>query len=213
MKKISYWGQPIAVFALVMSAVGSLMTPTTAAPSTKTDNIQQLAQRDLVGQCRAAKTRIAIHREPSTTSQADRILVTDERVTLADNGNNQGWIRISTPIAGFVQAQSLTSCSGVVANPTPNRPAPAPSATTSSLCRIVTYNGPEGGLAIRSRPDRAAPRTDGVKLGDRVTLRTSPPPLNLDKDGRDWVEVIAPSRGWISRGFPSTQSTNLGVCP
>lgn len=219
MKKISYWGQPIAVFALVMSAVGSLMTVATAVPSTTTDNIKQsestsvqLAQRDLVGQCRAAKTRITIHREPSTTSPADRVLTTDERVTLADNGNGRGWIRISTPIAGFVQAADLTACSGVVVNPTPKPTPPAPT-TTTSLCRVVTYNGPEGGLAIRSRPDKTAPRTDGVRLGDRVTLRTSPPPSNLDKEGRDWLEVTAPSRGWISSGFPSAKSTNLGACP
>ncbi|HAJ59982.1 MAG TPA: SH3 domain-containing protein, partial [Cyanobacteria bacterium UBA8543] len=84
---------------------------------------------------------------------------------------------------------------------------------TSSRCRIVTYNGPEGGLAIRNQPDRNAPRIDGVNFGQKVTLRTSPPPSNVDKDGRDWVEVVAPSRGWVSNGFPSSQSANLGLCP
>lgn len=218
MKKISNWGQSLTIFALGLSTVGSMMAPATALPSTTTDHVQQsestsfqLAQRDLVGQCRAAKAKLAIHREPSTTSPADRILATDEQVTLADNGNNRGWIRISAPIAGFVEASDLTSCSGVVVNPNP-KPTP-PATSTTSLCRVVTYNGPEGGLAIRSRPDRIAPRVDGVKLGDRVTLRTSPPPSNLDKDGRDWVELTAPSRGWISNGFPSSKSMNLGGCP
>lgn len=210
MKMISYWGQPVALLVLVLSGFGSLITPAQAVP----ENNLQLAQRDLVGQCRAAKQRLPIHRQPTTSSQADRVLATDEQVTLADNGNGNGWIRISAPIAGFVEASNLTACSGnVVVNP---KPAPAPKPTpapTSSLCRVVTYNGPEGGLAIRSRPDRAAARTDGVKLGDRVTLRTSPPPTNLDKDGRDWVELTAPSRGWISNGFPSSKSMNLGNCP
>lgn len=216
--KMSYWGQSVALLALVVSAVGSAIAPAHAVPGTTTEKIQ-LAQEDLVGQCRAAKARIAIHREPSSSSPADRILVTNERVTLADNGNGQGWVRISAPIAGFVQASDLASCSGGVAvNPAP-KPAPAPAptttttTTTTSLCRVVAYNSPEGGLAIRSRPDRTAPRTDGVKFGDRVTLRTSPPPSNLDKDGRDWVEVTAPSRGWVSNGFPSSRSMNLGPCP
>lgn len=214
MKMISYWGQPFAVF-VVLTAVGNLIAPASAVPNTTTDNMQ-LAQRDLVGQCRAAKARITIHRQPSSSSPSDRVLATDERVTLADNGNGNGWIRISAPIAGFVEASDLTSCSGnVVVNPTP-KPAPAPApttATTTSLCRVVTYNGPEGGLAIRSRPERTAPRIDGVKLGDRITLRTSPPPANVDKDGRDWVEVTAPSRGWISNGFPSTKAMNVSNCP
>jgi len=227
MKKMSYWGQPFALFALVLSAVGSLMAPATAVPSTTTDNSMQqsaptslqrqnnmqLAQVDLVGQCRAAKQRIPVYRQPSSTSPADRILTTNERVTLADNGNGRGWIRISSPIAGFVEAANLTSCSGVAVNPTP-RPTPQPTPQpTSSLCRVVTYNGPEGGLAIRSRPDRSAPRVDGVKLGDRVTLRTSPPPSTLDTEGRDWVEVTAPTRGWISNGFPRSRSANIGTCP
>jgi hypothetical protein len=216
MKMISYWGQPVALM-VVLSALSSLIAPAYALPGTTTDTTQ-LAQRDLVGQCRAAKQRLPIYRQPATSSPSDRILATDEPVTLADNGNGNGWIRISAPIAGFVQAANLSVCSGPVAvNPKPV-PAPAPPtkpvpAPTSSLCRVVTYNGPEGGLAIRSKPDRAAPRVDGVKFGDRVTLRTSPPPSNLDKDGRDWVELTAPSRGWISNGFPSSKSMNIGNCP
>lgn len=219
MKMINYWGQPVA-FLVLLSAVSSLIAPARAISETTTNNIQ-LAQRDLVGQCRAAKQRLPIYRQPATSSPSDRILATDEPVTLADNGNGNGWIRISAPIAGFVQAANLSACSGSVAvNPTPPKPAPAPTpapkpapAPTSSLCRVVTYNGPEGGLAIRSKPDRTAARVDGVKFGDRVTLRTSPPPANLDKDGRDWVELTAPSRGWISNGFPSSKSMNIGNCP
>lgn len=210
MKMKSFWGQPVALM-VVLSAVSSLIAPAQAIPEQTTETMQ-LAQRDLVGQCRAANQRLPIYRQPTTSSPSDRILVTGEQVKLADNGNNNGWIRISAPIAGFVEASNLRNCGGVVVNPTPPRPAPAP-APTNSLCRVVIYNGPEGGLAIRSRPDRTAPRTDGVKFGDRVTLRTSPPPINLDKDGRDWVEVTAPSRGWISNGYPSSRSMNIGYCP
>lgn len=212
MKMKSFWGQPVALM-VVLSAVSSLIAPAQAIPE-QTTNTVQLAQRDLVGQCRAAKQRLPIYRQPNTSSPSDRILATDEQVKLADNGNNNGWIRISAPIAGFVEAANLSACAGVVVNPTPPKPAPAPApAQTSSLCRVVTYNGPEGGLAIRSKPDRTAPATDGVKFGARVTLRTSPPPSNLDKDGRDWVEVTAPSRGWISNGYPSAKSMNIGYCP
>lgn len=224
MKKMSRWGKPVALFALVLSAVGGLKAPATAVTSTTTAKIIQesespLLQRSgnfqlaqgLVGQCRAAKVRIFVYSQRSTTSQTVRTLAPNEQVTLADDGA-AGWVAISSPEPGYVRASELTTCQAAN-RPTPN-PAPSPAPNqTSSLCRIVTYNGPEGGLAIRSRPDRSAPRVDGVKLGDRVTLRTSPPPSTLDKDGRNWVEVTAPSRGWISNGFPSAKSTNIGSCP
>lgn len=238
MKKMSYWGQSMALLALVLSAVGSVNSLATAATSTKTANsIQksestslqhsgnlQLAQ-GIVGQCRAAGRRIFVYSQRSTTSQTVRTLSPNEQVTLADDGA-AGWVAISSPEVGYVRASELISCP-VAERPTPRprlRPRPRPAASpapapatatnqTSSRCRIVTYNGPEGGLAIRTQPDRNAPRIAGVNFGEKLTLRTSPPPSNLDKDGRDWVEVIAPSRGWISNGFPSTNSTNIAPCP
>lgn len=225
MKKMSHWGKSAAFLALGLSAIGSLNASATAVPNTITTNIiqdskptsfqpqsnLQLAQGGLLGQCRAAKDRIFVYTQRSTTSQTLRTLAPNEQVTLADDGA-AGWAAISSPEPGYVRASELTTCQAAN-RPTPN-PAPNPATNqTSSLCRIVTYNGPEGGLAIRSRPDRSAPRVDGVKLGDRVTLRTSTPPSTLDKDGRNWVEVTAPSRGWVSNGFPSAKSSNIGPCP
>lgn len=232
MKKMSYWGQSMALLAVVLSTVGGVKTLATTATSTTTANVIQKSEstslqhpgnlklaQSIVGQCRAAGRRIFVYSQRSTSSQTVRTLAPDEEVKLADDGA-AGWVAISSPEVGYVRASELVTCS-VPDRPTPRprpRPAPAPapapaSNQTSSRCRIVTYNGPEGGLAIRTEPDRNAPRTNGVKFGDRVTLRTSPPPSNLDKDGRDWVEVIAPSRGWVSNGFPSSKSTTLGPCP
>ncbi len=223
MKKMSHWGMPVALFAIGLSAIGGLKAPATAVTSTPTAKIIQQSEptslqrsdnfqlaQGLVGQCRAAKQRIFVYSQRSTTSQTVRTIAPNEQVTLADDGA-AGWVAISSPEPGYVRASELTTCQAAN-RPTPN-PAPNPAPNqTSSLCRIVTYNGPEGGLAIRSRPDRSAPRVDGVKLGDRVTLRTSTPPSTLDKDGRNWVEVTAPSSGWISNGFPSAKSTNIGPC-
>ncbi len=219
MKKMSHWAKPVALFAIVLSAVGSMKAPAAVSGTTPANTIQdseptsfqrqgnfRLAQGGLVGQCRAAKQRIFVYSQRSTTSQTIRTLAPNEQVTLADNGSG-GWIAISSPATGYVQANNLTACSGVVVKPTPT-----PN-QTSSLCRVVTYNGPEGGLAVRSRPEKSAPRIAGVYLGSRVTLRTSPPPSTLDREGRAWVEITAPSRGWISNGFPSTKSTNTGPCP
>jgi hypothetical protein len=232
MKKISYWGQSMALSALVLSTVGGVKTLATIATSTTTANIVQKAEptslhhpgnfqlaQGIVGQCRAAGRRIFVYSQRSNSSQTVRTLAPNEQVTLADDGA-AGWVAISAPTVGYVRASELIACP-ISNRPTPTpkpKPAPAPapapaSNQTTNRCRIVTYNGPEGGLAIRTQADRNAPRVNGVKFGDRVTLRTSPPPSNLDKDGRDWLEVVAPSRGWISNGFPSSKSANVGPCP
>jgi hypothetical protein len=223
MKKMSYWGIPVALFALGLGGMEGFKEPATAVSSPKTTSALQKSEptslqqqgnvqvaQGLIGQCRAPIQRIFLYSQRSTSSPTIRTIGPDERVTLADNGGG-GWIAISSPEPGYVRASDLTTCQSVTPakpNPTPN---PTPN-TTSSLCRIVTYNGPEGGLAIRSRPESTAPRVDGVKFGERVSLRTSPPPSTLDKDGRDWVEVTTPSRGWLSNGFPNSKSPNLGSC-
>jgi hypothetical protein len=234
MKNKSIRGMPVALLALVLSAVAGLESAAAVNNPTTTNTLQkskhtsfQLAQ-GIVGQCRAAKQRIFVYSQRSTSSPTVRTIDSNEQVTLADDGA-VGWIAISAPAVGYVRASELTTCQSVTPSkpsPTPPAPSPAPPApsprpstpptpppsnTTTSLCRVVAYNGPEGGLAIRTRPDRVAPRVDGARFGDRVTLRTSPPPITVDKDGRNWIEVTAPSRGWISNGYP--KSPNLGLCP
>jgi hypothetical protein len=233
MKKMSRWGKPIALFTLGLSVVGSLNFPNPVMSSTTTANpIQQSEQTSvqpggnlqlaqaLVGQCRAAKSRIFVYTQRSLSSQTIRTLAAGEQVTLADNGS-AGWIAISAPVTGYVQARDLTTCSGV--NPTP-RPTPSPTPTpnptpspnpspnpTTSLCRVITYKGAEG-MAVRTAPGKNGTRVGGVNFGNRVTLRTSPPPFTFDAERRAWVQITAPVAGWISYGFPSSNSTNLGPC-
>jgi hypothetical protein len=228
MKKMSRWGKPIALFTLGLSVVGSLNFPTPAISSTTANTIQQSEQTSvqpggnlqlaqaLVGQCRAAKSRIFVYTQRSLSSQTIRTLAAGEQVILADNGS-AGWIAISAPVTGYVQAKDLTTCSGV--NPTPRptpSPSPSPSPTpsptpTTSRCRVITYRGAEG-MAVRTAPGKNGTRVGGVNFGNRVTLRTSPPTFTFDNERRAWVEITAPVAGWISYGFPSSNSTNLGPC-
>lgn len=216
MEKMSHWGTPIALSALVLTGMGSLQPPATAVTPTTTAEIAQATEPTttqptgggLVGQCRTAKQRIFIYTQRSTNSQTIRTLAPGERVTLADNGSG-GWIAISTPETGYVQTRDLAACSG---GPIADKPKPdSGSGSTGSLCRIVTYRGTEG-LVIRRSPDKTSTRVGGVDFGDRVTLRTSPLSYKLDNEKRAWVELTAPVAGWVSYGFPSTKSTNLGLC-
>lgn len=226
MKKMSHWGNPVALCAVVLSAVG-MNAPTAAIASTTTaNNIEkseptslqrqgnfQLAQ-GIVGQCRVAKQRIFVYSQRSETSQTLRTLAPDEKVTIADNGV-RGWIGINEPEVGYVRAEDLTKCPESAARPKPTTTTTTTTNTTttgSGVCRVVIYKGLEG-LAIRDQPDRNARRVGGVYPGNQVTLKSDPPEQKVDSEGRAFIEVTAPTAGWISYGYPSAKSSNLGPCP
>lgn len=232
MKKIAHWGKPVAMLAIALSTVGYLNTPSRAVSNSTTTNVTQKSESNvserqgnvqlaqgLVGQCRAAKQRIFVYPERSTTSQSIRTLAPNELVTLADTGAG-GWIAISAPIAGYVRASELKPCPGGTRPPTPAptptpSPSPSPAPDTqppsqegsqggSNVCRNV-INPPEG-LAVRNTPAISAPRISGVYVGNTVKL-ASPRQSQKDSQGRTWVLISSPTTGWISSGYPNG---NLG---
>jgi hypothetical protein len=225
MKKIGQWSKPVALCALVLASVGELSASAVASaratniiqPSESTllqhrDNIQ-LAQASVVGQCRTTKRGIFVYTERLATSQTIRSLAPGEQVTLADNGSN-GWIAISTPVAGYVQASELKPCqSPTPPQPQPQprpQPRPQPQPQGSNTCRNVIY--PPEGLAIRKNPVLSDQRIGGVYVGNTVRL-VSPRRTEKDSQGRTWVYITQPTAGWISSGFPEG---NLGPefsCP
>jgi hypothetical protein len=232
MKKISHWGKPVALLALILSVVADLkataVTNTTSAPiiseseptlSQQSDNLQ-LAQ-GLAGQCRIAAQSMFVYRERSISNPI-RALELNEQVTLAEENGRDGWIAVSSPIRGFVEARALKSCNQQPRDsrePISQQPRESreprqvqvpPRSSPSNLCRRVTYEGTEG-LAIRERPEINATRVSGVFLGERVTL-TNPPQFRVDTEGREWVRLTAPSAGWMSNGFPSSGDLNLEAC-
>lgn len=213
---MSYWSKPVALLTFLVISVGGLeatstvMTRTTSAtPSLATESILSRETSDfdlaqgLMGQCRAAANSIFVYSERSTANPI-RALQPNEQVTLAEESGRAGWIAISSPISGFVQAKDLKPCSNAGGNSEEvSRPSPG-------RCRRVVYDGTEG-VAIRERPDQNTPRVGGVFFGDSVTL-VNPPQFRLDSEGREWVRIVAPTAGWMSNGFPATGDINLSAC-
>lgn len=78
---------------------------------------------------------------------------------------------------------------------------------TDPLCRQVAR--PPEGLAIRRSPSTSAAQINGVGVGERVLVTTTPPTISRDASGRTWVQISRPSAGWVSNGF---NPTNLSVC-
>lgn len=201
--KIGHWHKPVASLAVILGIGGGVL-PAIATPPTST---MQLAQATLVGQCRAAKTRIFVYSQRSTTSPTLRTLAPTDPVTLADNGN-AGFIAISSPVVGYVQARDLTACSAN--SDTANRP---PTPATGRLCRnVIPKTG--AGLVIRSSPIVSTTNTVGsVAQNARVSL-TNPRERRLESSGgRTWERIVAPTPGWVSSGYPEGNLSNPYNCP
>ena len=229
MRNMSYWGTPVALLALALSAVGDIRAIATVLSNTSSANLileaelnqsQQkrtfhLAQ-GLVGQCRAASRSIFVYRERSSASPT-RALEPNEQVVLAEEDGRGGWIAISSPIRGFVEARDLKRCSEepeeVVIRPRPPRSEEVvtrPRSPRSNLCRQVTYQGIEG-VVVRERPDIYSRPLSTVFFEERVTLN-NPPQSRVDSEGREWVRLTSPVVGWMSNGFPATGDLNLSAC-
>ena len=200
MEKMNGLGRSVNVWAVMAIAATGISTPAIAGTDTTTfEGSFKLAQTSLVGQCRSAKIAIPVFRSASTTSEAVRLLSANEQVTLADSVGANGFIGISAPVAGYVQATNLKLCSSGPVTP-----------PTKDLCRRVVQ--PPQGLLIRREPSTAAePPIGGLPYLGRVTLTTSPPTVRRGEN-RDWVEISSPARGWVSNGLVTQPTSNLAYC-
>ena len=117
----------------------------------------------------------------------------------------------SSPAAAPTPASSPAAAPTPASSPTAT---PAPSGSTATptnreLCRRVVK--PSQGLVIRQEPTIKSPQVGMVPYQGRVTLVASPPPLRT-ADERDWVEISAPARGWISHSLLVETTSNLAYC-
>lgn len=159
-----------------------------------------MAQRSLVGECRATNRPTPIFISASTVSDALRLLAANERVTLAGAASN-GFIAISRPIGGHVQTAVLKTCGTVI---DPGKP-PNP-----DTCRRVIF--PPEGLAIFSEAGAVNAIVGRVEYLQTVELTTNPATTKTAED-RVWVEVAQPVKGWISNSrYEGSSSSNLGLC-
>ncbi len=183
----------IAGFALI--AIAGAATPAFAQTPT--------AAPVLTGQCREAKVSTPIFSQRSSTSSTVSLLATAQKVTLAENAVTDGFILVSVPNKGYVQAVNLRPCSGV---PTPT-PTPAPG--DKGLCRRVTQTK---GLIIRQGPNTTSAIVGGADFNSQVFVTANPATSSTASDGRVWVQIAKPAAGWISNGFKDDPSSNLVFC-
>ncbi|MBP0017753.1 MAG: SH3 domain-containing protein [Cyanobacteria bacterium SBLK] len=174
--------------------------------------------QSLAGQCRQSNRRLDVYSQPSVNpgSQTVGTLEANVQVILAGNGQ-QGWISIRQPVEGFVIARHLTKCTETpTSTPSqPSQPQPQPSPSPVVPITPALTNIREGGcrlaivdLAIRSRPNAETGSEIGsVKKGSTATLTGN---TSNDPDGRFWLQISAPVRGWISGG--RSGGSNVILC-
>ncbi|MBD0346105.1 MAG: SH3 domain-containing protein [Coleofasciculus sp. Co-bin14] len=211
MKKMSIRGILVALLALMVCLLGGLNAPAFAITDNTRSNSVQTAQlhssqsegqillAQAAGECRAANRKIDIFSQASVApnSTTVRSLEANQTVTLAGGGSN-GWVPVSAPATGYVIARYLKTC-----GTTPPPPPPPGS------CRRVI--APPEGLVIRAQASSTASQIGGIGLGElvRVTGQSS----SEISTGRRWVEITAPSRGWISSGRPEGNLSEAFTCP
>ncbi|MCY7272653.1 MAG: SH3 domain-containing protein [Phormidesmis sp. CAN_BIN44] len=184
--QMNRWNPAIAGLALFA------MTGATAPAFAQTP----AAAPPLVGQCREAKVSTPIFSQRSSTSGTVSLLATAQKVTLAENAVTNGFILVSTPNKGYVQAVNLRACTGV-------------QPPDKGLCRRVTQ---PLGLAIRQAPNTTSAIVGGAELNSQVFVTTNPATAQTASNGRIWVQIARPAAGWVSNGFRNTPGSNLVYC-
>lgn len=77
---------------------------------------------------------------------------------------------------------------------------------TESFCRRVKA---PSGLIVRQEPNPNSARVGGIAFDTPVTLVQGFEGIK-GPDGRIWIEVASPVRGYVSNGYPG--QSNLGYC-
>ncbi|MBD2464887.1 hypothetical protein H6G89_28185 [Oscillatoria sp. FACHB-1407] len=161
----------------------------------------------LVGQCRET---LRIERVYGG-ADLEAVRVTDipagTRITLASNPN-RGWVQISSPIGGFVQAAFLLPCRSGNAPVTP--PAAVPNTTGSAVCGVVTTQFP---LTVRRAPNTAAAATDALLFpndGFRILGTPQVQAQPATENGRVWVQINRFGvTGWVAETGPGGVGANF----
>lgn len=177
-----------------IAAVGSGLPAFAETVPTGLQTVKQpvLLAQQLTGQCRQVNRQVAVFTAANCNSGASRLLPQGARVTLNANQATNGFIAIQG--GGFVQTANLTNCT------TP----------TGNLCRRVIQTE---GLIIRQNPDPDSRQMGFAAFNSQVTLTTDPPTAQTGAQNRSWVQISAPNPGWVSNGFVSGGTSNLGLCP
>ncbi|HIK27798.1 MAG: SH3 domain-containing protein [Oscillatoriaceae bacterium SKW80] len=119
------------------------------------------------------------------------------------------WEKPTLLISGLLlTAGSLTNSTTAVASPfIENSSSYQVAQATTNLCRRVNVRE---GLIVREQPRAASRQRGSVGYNTQVTLVQGYKEIS-EPNGRLWVEIVSPVRGYVSTGFANNK-TNLIMC-
>lgn len=124
--------------------------------------------------CRRVVSRsgLEVRQQPTMRSQAVGMVNYRSNVAIQNRGMN-GWVPISAPLEGYVNARAIGACNLPISVPPTN-------------CRSVVT---PGGVSIRQTPSTQGKPVGFVGARRRVTVE------NLGANG--WVPIIVPLKGYV----------------
>jgi hypothetical protein len=176
------------IFTLVKIATFALGIPVFA-------QIAQIPSNSSQSSCRATKVDTAIFKEPSTSSNAIRILSAKTRVTLAYIPvSGDRFVRIKAPTSGFIQTAVLRFC-----QPNNNAQNLWSKPTIGSVCRQIVRQE-----TIRRQPSTKEPFITTLYPNTTVfvNLVTGNIVKSYKSENYIWVEID------LARSFPGELSGN-----
>lgn len=220
MNEVSRWSKPLALLALVAIACGSIkdsgaiallspLAPDLETVSLESENFQNIVQ-NIGSLCRRSNVQagLAIHQRPTPNSPVVSTLGFNQEVTLAVNARNyrgpggRTWIEITSPIRGFVSQGFPNNQTNLInCDLQDNLAVDNTVIDNNRLCRQVDRRAAPRGVVVRADVSTTSTRVGGALSGSRVLLVDNYR-LIPDRNGerRNWVEIVAPVRGFISAG-------------
>lgn len=210
----------------ILLSLGVLSSPALSLPLAEFGDRQLVQAVDPL--CRQVREDVSegltIRLDPSPFSRAIANVPPGGRLQLAPNysairgpeGNN--WIQVAFPADGYINngpagRSNLVYCQAFMWGDRPmDDPAPRPPVRPTpprrgTACRRVIE---EEGLVVRSAPSTESAVIGGVDFNQEVFITLPIRPVAGD-DGRDWIEIASPFRGYVSNGYGQGVS-NLGGC-
>ncbi|WP_392482271.1 hypothetical protein [Nostoc sp. C110] len=178
----------LSIFTLVKIATFALSVPVFA-------QIAQIPSNSSESTCRATKVDTPIFKEPSTSSNAVRILSAQTRITLAYIPvSGDKFVRIKSPSSGFIQTAALKFCQ--TNNNTQNlwtKP------TIGSVCRQIVQTE-----TLRRQPSLKGDYITTLYPNTRVFVNVVAGNVvkSYKSENYIWVEID------LSRSFPGELSGN-----
>ncbi|MEH2082260.1 MAG: hypothetical protein V7K89_20450 [Nostoc sp.] len=176
------------IFTLVKIATFAVSVPVFA-------QIAQTPFNSSQSNCRATKVNTPIFKEPSTSSNAIRILSANTRITLAYIPvSGDRFVRIKSPTSGFIQTAALKFCqTNNNAQNLWNKP------TIGSVCRKIVRQE-----TLRRQPSTKEPFITTLYPNTNVfvNLVTGNIVKSYKSENYIWVEID------LSRSFPGELSGN-----